>query len=66
VQVLQPIALALLAAILALWCLLPGGFKRGGLEEVQRAREEGRDVEEGDAGVLSKRVMKLRRKIGIA
>jgi fucose permease len=40
VQVLQPIALALFVAILALWCLLPGGFKKRGLEEVQRQREE--------------------------
>src|SRR5882757_3492609 len=31
-QVLQPVALALLAAILILWCLLPGGFKKRGLE----------------------------------
>lgn len=30
VQVLQPIVLALLAVILALWCMLPGGFKKGG------------------------------------
>ena len=28
VQVLQPIALALLATILLIWCLLPGGFKK--------------------------------------
>lgn len=44
VQVLQPIALALFVAILALWCLLPGGFKKRGLEDVQRQRE----VEEGN------------------
>jgi len=36
VQVLQPIALALFVAILALWCTLPGGFKKQGLEAVQR------------------------------
>jgi fucose permease len=40
VQVLQPIALALFVAILALWCLLPGGFKKRGLEEAQREKEE--------------------------
>lgn len=42
VQVLQPMALAILAVILALWCLLPGGFRKGGLDEVQRTREEGK------------------------
>lgn len=40
VQVLQPIALALLVVILALWCALPGGFKKGGLEQSQANREE--------------------------
>lgn len=49
VQVLQPIVLALLVVILGLWCLLPGGFSKRALEEVQKAREEGRsaNVEEG-------------------
>ncbi|KAF3800504.1 hypothetical protein GCG54_00003402, partial [Colletotrichum gloeosporioides] len=36
VQVLQPIIMAILVFILALWLCLPGGFRRGGLE---RARE---------------------------
>jgi fucose permease len=40
VQVLQPIALALFVAILALWCTLPGGFRKRGLEELQREKEE--------------------------
>jgi hypothetical protein len=50
VQVLQPIALALLAMILALWCLLPGGFKKRGLEEARVLMEsrEGRTEEGGD------------------
>jgi hypothetical protein len=56
VQVLQPIALALLAMILALWCLLPGGFKKRGLEEARVLMEsrEGRTEEGGDntAGIL--------------
>jgi len=39
VWVLQPIALALLVVILALWLLLPGGFKKRGLEE-HKARLE--------------------------
>jgi fucose permease len=55
VQVLQPIALALLAAVLALWCVLPGGFKKQGLEEVHKAREEGKDtVENTNAGTVLK------------
>ncbi|TVY85050.1 Bypass of stop codon protein [Lachnellula suecica] len=33
VQVLQPIVLAALAVILLLWCSLPGGFSKGGLED---------------------------------
>jgi len=65
VQVLQPIALALIAVILALWCLLPGGFKKRGLEEARKEREE------GGAGVLEEgekrwSVRRLRRKVGIA
>jgi fucose permease len=36
VQVLQPVALAILIFILTVWWCLPGGFRRGGLE---RARE---------------------------
>ncbi|KAK2730384.1 major facilitator superfamily transporter [Colletotrichum kahawae] len=32
VQVLQPIIVAILIFILALWLCLPGGFRRGGLE----------------------------------
>jgi hypothetical protein len=31
---LEPIALALIVAILILWCLLPGGFKKDSLDEV--------------------------------
>lgn len=29
---LEPIALALIAAIIGLWCILPGGFKKNGLD----------------------------------
>jgi fucose permease len=49
VQVLQPIALALFVAILALWCLLPGGFKKKGLEDAQKKEEE----EGNEEGALS-------------
>jgi len=65
VQVLQPIALALLAVILGLWCLLPGGFKKRGLEEVQRMREEGRPVVEVDpeAGWWTRKIGAVRRKL---
>jgi fucose permease len=68
VQVLQPIALALIVVILALWCLLPGGFKKRGLEEVQRDREEGREarIEEGRKGFLPRTLGRVRRKMGIA
>ena len=61
VQVLPPISLALIAVILALWGLLPGGFKKRGLEEVGRDREEGR--EEGEKRWS---VGRLRKKVGIA
>ncbi|RSM14125.1 hypothetical protein CDV31_005587 [Fusarium ambrosium] len=37
VQVLQPIVLGILAFIIAVWTLLPGGFRKGGLE---MAREQ--------------------------
>jgi len=40
VEVLQPITLAMLFAVLGLWCLLPGGFRKNGLEEAQKARKE--------------------------
>ncbi|KAF4342432.1 bypass of stop codon 6 [Fusarium beomiforme] len=47
VQVLQPIIVGLLSAITLVWLLLPGGFRKGGLE---RAREQnlkpGGDVKE--------------------
>ncbi|KAE9365721.1 MFS general substrate transporter [Stipitochalara longipes BDJ] len=48
VQVLQPIALALFVAILAFWCLLPGGFKKRGLENALK-----QDDEEGNEEGLS-------------
>jgi fucose permease len=68
VQVLQPIVLALLAAILALWCMLPGGFRKRGLDEAQRILEEGRAgrIEEGDEKRgLGGSVHKVRRKLGL-
>ncbi len=40
VQVLQPIVLAALVFILLVWWLLPGGFRRGGLEEARERDEE--------------------------
>ena len=68
VQVLQPIVLALLAMILALWCLLPGGFRKRGLEEAREARENrtGDGTEEGTRTSMLKSVKNLRRRIGIA
>jgi fucose permease len=54
VQVLQPIVFALFVAILGLWCALPGGFRKRGLDEAQKLREDKRngivreeDVERG-------------------
>jgi fucose permease len=35
VQVLQPIVLVLLVVLLAIWLLLPGGMRRGGLEKAR-------------------------------
>ncbi|KAI1045245.1 hypothetical protein LB505_004961 [Fusarium chuoi] len=55
VQVLQPIIVGLLGAITLIWLLLPGGFRKGGLE---RAREQnlrpGGDVKEAWLWVKSK------------
>jgi fucose permease len=68
VQVLQPIALALLAMILALWCLLPGGFKKRGLEEAQMRRQNEREgrAEEGERWWVANRIGRLRTKFGFA
>jgi len=68
VQVLQPIALALLAMILALWCLLPGGFKKRGLEEAQMRRqdERGGRTEEGERWWVANRIGRLRTEFGLA
>lgn len=65
VQVLQPIVLALLAVILALWCLLPGGFRKGALEESSREREEARENGRLEAGGVGKVVTRLRKKLGL-
>ncbi|KAF4982535.1 hypothetical protein FZEAL_1845, partial [Fusarium zealandicum] len=47
VQVLQPIVLGTLAFIIAVWLLLPGGFKRGGLERAREMKlKPGEDVKE--------------------
>jgi fucose permease len=67
VQVLQPIVLALLAMIFALWCLLPGGFKKRGLEEVQMRRENERQVrtEEGEHPRVGNGISGLKTKLGL-
>lgn len=72
VKVLQPIVLALLAVILGLWCLLPGGFKKGSLDELQQHREESQESRESrmEAGEnekqwISRAVGRIRRKVGI-
>jgi fucose permease len=67
VQVLQPIALALLAMILALWCLLPGGFKKRGLEEAQMRRQDEREgTTEGERWWVANQIGRLRTKFGFA
>ncbi|KAH9219983.1 MFS transporter [Leptodontidium sp. 2 PMI_412] len=65
VSVLQPIVLAILVAILALWCMLPGGFRKSGLDDLQRERDEGRVgvVEEGMAKGFEGKIARLRIKI---
>jgi fucose permease len=72
VQVLQPIVLALLAAILGFWCLLPGGFRKGGLEAANQTREDrinSRREDEGEyeeGGWRGRNVAKARRRLGFA
>lgn len=60
VQVLQPIVLAFLAIILALWCLLPGGFRKTGLEEAQLKIEDGNEMHP-----FTDRVRRIRKKVGM-
>jgi fucose permease len=62
VKVLQPIVLALLVVILALWCVLPGGFKKQGLENSRREREERLQLRV-EEGLGEGRMTRLRRKM---
>lgn len=43
VEVLQPVVLAILAFILVMWLLLPGGLRMGGLERARENRETVRE-----------------------
>jgi fucose permease len=63
VEVLQPIALALIAAIFAVWCVLPGGFKKGGLELAQIERDRMLRMDESHEAVS--KITKFRRKLGL-
>jgi len=64
IQVLESFVLAMMIVILALWCSLPGNFRKGGLDEVQRQRDGGRVAQQtGDKVNL---VDKLRRVFGIS
>ncbi|RDW75114.1 MFS general substrate transporter-15 [Coleophoma cylindrospora] len=70
VQVLQPIALALLALILFFWVLLPGGFTKAGLERVRQDREDreaGRVPSERvvERTAVGRAIGKARTKLGI-
>ena len=48
VSVLQPIVIAIFAFLLFVWCLLPGGLRRGGLERARENKERiGNDVRRG-------------------
>jgi len=40
VAVLEPIALALIAAVLVIWVILPGGFRKNGLDEARLKMQE--------------------------
>jgi nitrate/nitrite transporter NarK len=64
VQVLQLIILALLTMILALWLLLPGGFRKRGLEEAWEARENrtADGPEEGTGRGILGRIKNFKRK----
>ncbi|ERS95010.1 MFS transporter [Sporothrix schenckii 1099-18] len=56
VEVLQPIVVAILGFILITWCFLPGGYKRGGLENAKENHESiGNDVVVAYRWVTSKR-----------
>ncbi|KAI1070800.1 hypothetical protein LB507_007008 [Fusarium sp. FIESC RH6] len=55
VQVLQPIIVGLLGAIAMVWLLLPGGFKKGGLERARELKlKPGGDVKEVWSGIKDK------------
>ena len=68
VQVLQPIILTFLVLILALWCILPGEFKKQGLENVRKGREEGIEsrYEDCRSWLTEGSVKRLKLKVGIA
>ena len=61
VQILQPVVLALLVAILGLWCALPGGFKKKGLE---KPSEDSGDLSNDELQWIKKSIEKLRRRTG--
>jgi len=64
--VLQPIILALLIVLLALWCMIPGGFRKRGLDEAQAKREAGVETTELQTfQSFREGVRALRRKVGI-
>jgi len=71
VQVLEPIVFALFVVILILWCMLPGGFTKKGLDEAQRVREAKRagiTIESplvDEKGGLRGGVQKVRSKLGL-
>lgn len=67
VRVLQPIILAFLVVLLALWCMIPGGFRKRGLDEAQAERKAGLgETESHRFQNFKEGVRALRRKVGIS
>lgn len=67
VQVLQPIVLAFLAAILVIWAVMPGGFRKRGLEEASLAmqrRANGESTEDDENRIDDNFIAKVRRRLG--
>jgi fucose permease len=64
VQVLQPFALALIAVILLLWCSLPGGFRKGGLEASRQNRIVGHESQ--STRMWAERVNRWKTRLGLS
>lgn len=69
VKVLQPIVLAFLTAILLIWAVIPGGFRKRGLEEAGQAMERRRMGVEvsgnGEDATGEKFMTRMKRRVGL-